>query len=100
MGEELKANLESRHSDEAEEAVLVEPQEFSEDDENLVDAEVDEDPQVVAYDDDEEEDQEFEDDEEDDDDMSVGKVGLHNINTLRQLYRLRLINPPGICILW
>jgi len=97
MGDELKANLESRHSDEPEEPVLVESQEFSEDDENLVDAEVDEEPQVVAYDDDDEEEEDFEEDEEDEDVMSV--VGVHQINTLRQLYRLRLLSTPGTSLL-
>jgi len=70
----------------------VEAQEFSEDDENFA-REVEEDDRLnFDYDDEEEKENEEDDFEDDDDDeMSLVRVGLHDINTLRHLYRFGLL---------
>lgn len=75
-------------TDDTEEAVLVEVQEFSEDDENFV---PDEDSYSdFAYEDEEpEEEDDFEDDEEE---MSIARVRLHDLNTLSHLYRFGLLS--------
>ena len=93
MHQSLSSSTGPHDSDETEEPVLVEAQEFSEDDENFA-KEVEEDDRLdIDYDDEEEEDEEEEDDFEDDDDegMSLVRVGLHDLNTLRHLYRFGLL---------
>jgi hypothetical protein len=81
--------------EETEEPVLVEAQEFSEDDENFAQAVEGEDDHLdFDYDEDEEEqdeDEEFESDEE----MKVLRVGLHDLNTLRHLFRFGLLKTSG-----
>lgn len=84
--------------DETEEPVLVEAQEFSDDDENFAHVEAEDDHFDFEYDEDDEEEEEkreqndFEDDfEDDDDEMSLVRFGLHDLNTLRHLYRFGLL---------
>ena len=93
MHQNLSSSTCPHDSDETEEPVLVEVQEFSEDDENFA-REVEEDDHLDCdYDDEEEKvdkEEEFEDDD-DDDEMSLVRVGLHDINTLRHLYRFGLL---------
>jgi hypothetical protein len=94
MHQDLSATTISHGSDETEEPVLVEAQEFSEDEENFADEEDEENHSDFDYDENEEEEQEeqddieFEDDEDEDDMLSKG---LHDINTLRHLYRFGLL---------
>jgi hypothetical protein len=95
MHQDLSATTISHGSDETEEPVLVEAQEFSEDEENFADEDDEENHSDFDYDEngeeeeeEEEEDIEFEDDDDDDDMLSKG---LHDINTLRHLYRFGLL---------
>jgi len=89
MHQDLSATTISHGSDETEEPVLVEAQEFSEDEENFApDEEDEENHSDFEYDEEDEEDIEFEDDDDDDDMLSKG---LHDINTLRHLYRFGLL---------
>lgn len=85
-------------TEETEEPVLVEAQEFSEDDETFGQVEEDNHSDFDYYE--EVEDQEEEDDfEEEDDEMSLTRIGLHDLNTLRHLYRFSLMNTAGRKIL-
>jgi|SRR5579859_3492320 hypothetical protein len=68
------------------EAVFVDPPAFSEDDETF---EAEDEPSDCAYDEDEEEQEDFVDEE---DEMSLTRIGLHDLNTLRHLYRFGLLN--------
>lgn len=90
----LSSSAGAHDLDDIEEPVLVEAQEFSEDDENFAQVE-DDDHCDFDYDDDEEdqEDQEQDEDtfEDDDDEMSLVRIGLHDLNTLRHLYRFGLL---------
>jgi hypothetical protein len=72
------------------EGVLVEAH-YASDDEFISD---DSFPQPGFEDDDEAEDEYHSkfDSDDDDDDMNVGKVGLHDVNTLTHLYRFGLLN--------
>jgi hypothetical protein len=95
MHEDLSATTISHGSDETEEPVLVEAQEFSEDEETFApDEEGEENHSDFEYDEEEEEEEEEEEDiefedDEDEDDMLL--KGLHDINTLRHLYRFGLL---------
>lgn len=100
MHQDLSATSVSHGSDETEEPVLVEAQEFSEDEENFAPDEEDEETHSdFDYDEDEEDDIEFEDDEDEDD---MWSKGLHDINTLPHLYRFGLLktnsNDPHVLI--
>lgn len=87
MHQSLSSSIVPLDFDETEEPVLVEAQEFSDDEENF--AQVEEDDHLdFDYDDEEEEEDDFEDD---DDEMSLLRVGLHDLNTLRHLYRFGLL---------
>ena len=89
MHQDLSATTVSHCSDETEEPVLVEAQEFSEDEENFAPYEDEENHSDFGCDDEEDEgDIRFEDDEDEEDMLSKG---LHDINTLRHLYRFGLI---------
>jgi len=90
-GEQPSSNAVHHDPDEADEPILVEAQDFSDDDDdNFGPAEV-EDQDDFAYEDDENEDEdEFESDGEEM--MSLARVGLHDLNTLRHLYRFGLVN--------
>jgi hypothetical protein len=92
MHQSLSSSTGAHDSDGTEEPVLVEAQEFSDDDESFA-KEVEEDDRLDIDYDEEEEDEEEEDDFEDDDDegMSLVRVGLHDLNTLRHLYRFGLL---------
>ena len=92
MQQSLSSSTGPQDSDETEEPVLVEAQEFSDDDENFA-REVEEDDRLdIDYDEEEEEEEEEDDFEDDDDeDMSLVRVGLHDLNTLRHLYRFGLL---------
>lgn len=93
MHQSLSSSTGPHESDETEEPVLVEVQEFSEDDENFT-REVEEDDRLnIDYDDEVEEDEDQEDDfeEDDDEEMSLVRVGLHDLNTLRHSYRFGLL---------
>lgn len=76
MHQDLQSTADVHDSDI--EGVLVDAKDFSDDD-------------TFEYGDDYSQD-EFEDDE---DDMSLTRIGLHDINTLRQLYRFGLLNTTG-----
>jgi len=93
MHQDLSATIISHGSDETEEPVFVEAQEFSEDEENFApDEEEEENHSDFDYDEDEEEEEdiEFEDDDDDEYDMR-GVKKLHDINTLPHLYRFGLL---------
>ena len=96
-GEQPSSSAVHRDSDEADEAILVEAHDFSEDDDTFGTTEGEE-QDDFAYEDDEkeyvekEEDDEFESDVEE---MSLARVGLHDLNTLRHLYRFGLVNAFG-----
>jgi hypothetical protein len=79
-------------TEESEEPVLVEAQEFSEDDETFAQGVDEENHSDFDYDE-EEEDQKDEDEfEEEEDEMSLTRIGLHDLNTLSHLYRFGLLN--------
>src|ERR1700694_2926429 len=77
MHPDLPSTIGSHDSDQ--EAVLVDAEDFSDDDDTFEDG--------ISYDEDE-----FEDDE---DDMSLTRIGLHDLNTLRHLYRFGLLSTRG-----
>jgi hypothetical protein len=76
MHQDLQSTADCHDSDI--EGVLVDAQDFSDDD--------------TFEDGDDHSQDEFEDDE---DDMSLTRIGLHDINTLRQLYRFGLLSTRG-----
>jgi hypothetical protein len=84
-------------SEEAE-GVLVEAQDSSDDEVNILDDndEGDDDHQQLGFGEDDDDDYfysgGFEDDDEEGDEMNIGRVGLHDLNTLTHLYRFGLLN--------
>ena len=96
-GEQPSSRAVHCDSDEADEPILVEAHDFSEDDDSFGPAEGEE-QEDFSYEDYENEFDENEDEDEfesDGEEMSLARVGLHDLNTLRHLYRFGLVNAFG-----
>lgn len=98
MNKDIRTGHTSLDSEETE-GVLVETQPFSDDDENLVHHQEAEE-QDFEYDDEEEAQEEEETFEDDDEEMQLTRVGLHDLSTLRNLYRFGLLNTQRSSVLF